>query len=80
LLNKYGTIDEIFSRLSEIKADKLRGDLWASQEQVHRARELVRLRDMMENGPELESAGAAQCGSFLLAIALWPVGIQEYAG
>jgi len=42
-LNKYGSIDAIYTRLGEISSDRLRTALTEARENVIRNRELVRL-------------------------------------
>lgn len=45
LLNRFGSVDEIYRRLDEVPSEKLRAALRASAEIVRRNGELVRLRD-----------------------------------
>ena len=45
LLNRFGSVENLFARLDEVKSDKLRGALRESAGAVRRNRELVRLRD-----------------------------------
>ena len=45
LLNQFGSVEELFRRLDEVKSEKVRGALRVSAEAVRRNRELVRLRD-----------------------------------
>jgi DNA polymerase-1 len=46
LLNQFGSAEEIFGRLGEVKSEKLRAALFNSREAVKRNRELVRLHDV----------------------------------
>jgi DNA polymerase-1 len=45
LLNRFGSIDNLFARLDEVKSEKLRAALSDSANNVWRNRDLVRLRD-----------------------------------
>jgi DNA polymerase I len=45
LLNRFGSIENLFGRLDEVKSEKLRASLRDSADAVRRNRELVRLRD-----------------------------------
>ena len=45
LLNRFGSVDALYARLSEVKSEKLRANLGAAQAAVRRNQELVRLRD-----------------------------------
>jgi DNA polymerase I len=45
LLNQFGSIHGLYERLDEVKSEKLRAALRASEDVVQRNRELVRLRD-----------------------------------
>jgi DNA polymerase-1 len=45
LLNRFGSVEKIFSRLDEVKSERLRAALRESAEAVRRNRELVRLQD-----------------------------------
>lgn len=45
LLRQFGSIDELFRRLPEVKSDRLRASLQASAELVRRNQQLVRLKD-----------------------------------
>ena len=45
LLNRFGSVAELFRRLDEVKSEKVRGALRGAAEAVRRNRELVRLRD-----------------------------------
>jgi DNA polymerase-1 len=45
LLNQFGSVENIFARLDEVKSGKIRAALGESMEVVRRNRELVRLRD-----------------------------------
>jgi DNA polymerase-1 len=46
LLNQFGSVDELFGRLGEVKSEKLRAALLNSREAVKRNRELVRLHEV----------------------------------
>jgi DNA polymerase I len=45
LLNRFGSVAELFGRLEEVKSERLRGILGASAETVRRNLMLVKLRD-----------------------------------
>ena len=45
LLKQFGSVAELYERLDEVKSEKLRGSLRASEDAVRRNRDLVRLRD-----------------------------------
>ncbi len=45
LLQQFGSIDALFSRLEEVKSDKVRASLRAAQEIVRRNQRLIRLRE-----------------------------------
>ena len=45
LLNRFGSVDNLFARLDEVKSEKLRAALSDSANAVRRNRDLVRLRD-----------------------------------
>ena len=45
LLNQFGSVPALYRRLNEVKSEKLRSALGASEEDVKRNRELVRLKD-----------------------------------
>jgi len=45
LLNRFGSVAELFRRLDEVKSERVRGALRGAAEAVRRNRELVRLRD-----------------------------------
>jgi DNA polymerase I len=45
LLNRFGSVEKIFSRLDDVKSERLRAALRESVEAVKRNRELVRLQD-----------------------------------
>jgi len=45
LLNRFGSVAELFARLDEVKSEKLRASLSASGNAIRRNRELVRLRE-----------------------------------
>ncbi len=46
LLKQFGSIEELFRRLEEVKSARVRGALMAAKEAVFRNRELVRLHDV----------------------------------
>jgi DNA polymerase-1 len=48
LLNRFGSVEKIFSRLDEVKSERLRAALRESAEVVRRNRELVRLQDDLQ--------------------------------
>jgi DNA polymerase I len=45
LLNRFGSVENLFARLDEVKSEKLRAALRGAADAVRRNRELVRLRD-----------------------------------
>ena len=45
LLNQFGSVEELFRRLDEVKSEKMRGALREAADAVRRNRELVRLQD-----------------------------------
>src|SRR5580658_1923017 len=45
LLRQFGSINELFRRLPEVKSERLRGNLQASTEVVRRNQELIRLKE-----------------------------------
>ncbi|HTQ51530.1 MAG TPA: 5'-3' exonuclease H3TH domain-containing protein [Candidatus Acidoferrales bacterium] len=45
LLNRFGSVDALFERVSEVKSEKLAANLRAAEAAVRRNQELVRLRD-----------------------------------
>lgn len=45
LLNQFGSVNELFKRLAEVKAEKLRASLQSAEGSVRRNQELIRLRD-----------------------------------
>ena len=55
LLNQFGTLEEIYRRLGEVKSDRLRSSLEAARELMLRNRKLIRLRDDLPCGFELEN-------------------------
>jgi DNA polymerase-1 len=48
LLGQFGTIHALYSRLAEIKSEKLRGALQDSERVVTRNQEMIRLNDQVE--------------------------------
>ncbi|MSU57846.1 MAG: hypothetical protein EXS35_06635 [Pedosphaera sp.] len=48
LLNEFGTVEELYRRLGEVKSERLRGALASSEAVVRRNVELVRLQDDLE--------------------------------
>jgi DNA polymerase I len=46
LLNQFGSVEELFGRLGEVKSERLRAALLKSREAVKRNRELVRLHEV----------------------------------
>lgn len=45
LLGQFGTLESLYSRLSEVKSDKLRASLQSSAADVQRNKQLIRLKD-----------------------------------
>jgi DNA polymerase-1 len=58
LLNQFGSVAELYGRLDEVKSEKLRASLRASEGAVRRNRELVRLQDGLPC--EFQPAGLAE--------------------
>ncbi len=56
LLQQFGSVDAIYSRLSEVKSDKLRASLEAAAEIVQRNKRLIRLKDDLTDVWPLEKA------------------------
>jgi DNA polymerase-1 len=48
LLKQFGSVEKIYSRLGEIKSERLRGALQSAQARVKRNQQMVRLRDDLE--------------------------------
>lgn len=48
LLNQFGSVEKIFSRMSEVKSERLRGALQNARLRVERNQKMVRLRDDLE--------------------------------
>lgn len=55
LLQKYGSIDLLMSRLGEVKSESQRSSLEASAESLRRNRRLIALRTDLSGGPALDS-------------------------
>jgi DNA polymerase-1 len=64
LLGQFGTVDDLFRRLEEVKSERLRSALRESAEAVRRNREMVRLRDDLpcEFSPENLAVKPADAG------------------
>ncbi len=45
LLNQFGSVDSLYSRLAEVKSDRVRAALQAAESDVRRNQRLIRLRD-----------------------------------
>lgn len=58
LLRRFGSVDGLYGRLSEVDSDRLRGALAAAEDAVRRNCDLVRLRGEAANGVELEGLRA----------------------
>lgn len=48
LLKQFGSVEKIFSRLGEVKSERLRGALQNAAQHVRRNQEMIRLRDGLE--------------------------------
>ncbi|HEU6449648.1 MAG TPA: 5'-3' exonuclease H3TH domain-containing protein [Verrucomicrobiae bacterium] len=48
LLQRFGTVENLYARLSEVKSERLRGSLRGAETDVMRNRQLVKLRDDLE--------------------------------
>ncbi|HXE41412.1 MAG TPA: 5'-3' exonuclease H3TH domain-containing protein, partial [Candidatus Baltobacteraceae bacterium] len=48
LLKRFGSVEKIFSRLSDVKSERLRGALQNARGHVERNQKMVRLRDDLE--------------------------------
>jgi DNA polymerase I len=55
LLNRFGTVDGIYARLSEIKSERQRGELTGAIDAVRRNQALVRLKTDLADGPAMEA-------------------------
>ena len=55
LLQKYGTIEALMSRLGEVKSESQRSNLQASVEQLQRNQRLIALQTSLSGGPALET-------------------------
>jgi DNA polymerase-1 len=55
LLLKYGSIESLLARVSEVKSESQRSNLQASVEQLQRNRRLISLKTDLAGGPALES-------------------------
>ena len=55
LLQKYGTIEALMSRLGEVKSESQRSNLQASVEQLQRNQRLIALKTSLSGGPALET-------------------------
>ncbi len=55
LLKRFGTVDSLLARLSEIKSDYQRGALQAAVDRIRRNQLMVRLNCTLPDGPPLES-------------------------
>jgi DNA polymerase-1 len=55
LLLKYGSIESLLARVSEVKSESQRSNLQASVEQLQRNRRLISLKTDLSGGPALES-------------------------
>ncbi|MBL9175995.1 MAG: flap endonuclease [Verrucomicrobiales bacterium] len=55
LLRKYGTIEDLYTRLAEIKSESQRNALTGAADAVKRNQLMVRLQEAKTGGPELES-------------------------
>jgi DNA polymerase-1 len=53
LLKKYGSVEVLYSRVSEIKSDSQRSALTGAAEAVKRNQLMIRLREQLPDGPEL---------------------------
>ncbi len=56
LLQQFGSVDALYSRLSEVKSDRLRASLEAASEIVQRNQQLIRLKDDLADVWPLEKA------------------------
>ncbi|MEO5803082.1 MAG: 5'-3' exonuclease H3TH domain-containing protein [Verrucomicrobiota bacterium] len=55
LLNQFGSLEEVYRRLDEIKSEKLRANLRVASELVQRNQKLIRLRDDLPCDFQLEN-------------------------
>jgi DNA polymerase-1 len=53
ILKRFGSIDDVYRRIEEVSSERLRASLQGATEIVRRNRDLVRLNDKVECGPEL---------------------------
>jgi DNA polymerase-1 len=62
LLNRFGSVDAIYSRLDEVDSERLRGALATAAAEVRRNQSLVRLKDQLDSAQPIETlaVGLAQ--------------------
>ena len=56
LLGQFGSVAELFTRLHEVRSEKLRAALQAARETVHRNQQLIRLQDGLPGSVRLEDS------------------------
>jgi DNA polymerase-1 len=72
LLNQFGSVDELFGRVGEVKSERLRAALLGSREAVKRNRELVRLHDVAcDFSPEEMAVKAPDTGRLRKLYSRW---------
>jgi DNA polymerase-1 len=72
LLNQFGSVDELFGRVGEVKSERLRAALLGSREAVKRNRELVRLHDVAcDFSPEEMAVRAPDTGRLRKLYSRW---------
>ena len=60
LLNQFGSIDEIYARLDEVKSDRMRNLLRDSESIVRKNMNLIRLNDCVDGGLNLKRLPVAK--------------------
>ncbi len=55
LLRRFGSVEALFSRLTEVKSDRQRAELLGAMENVRRNQRMVTLKCSLEGGPDLAS-------------------------
>ena len=63
LLKQFGSVEKLYARLDEVKSEKLRASLRASENAVRRNRGLVRLRDDLQCDFSPAELASSDCGT-----------------
>ncbi len=59
LLQQFGSVEQIYSRISEVKSERIRASLVAAKPNLQRNQQMIRLRTDMAKSFELSATGAA---------------------